>query len=1022
MPRSIHWALAAACLALGPPHSSCAADAPSAAGSGGFPRVPPTPAARAVATFETLPGFRVELLAAEPLVTDPVALEYDERGRAWVVEMRDYPYTDKSTDQPFVERTTDAPLGRVRILTDDDGDGRFDRSDLFADELSWPTGIALYDGGAFVTATPDLWYLKDTDGDGRADLRRRVATGFRKFNVQAVMNNPRWGVDHWLYAAGGSNGGTITLPDADGAPRTLGRADFRLHPVTGAFELESGGQRFGHAFDDEGRRFLCNIRNPVQHVVLPYRYLARNRALVVPAAIHDVAEAGDTVPVYRLSPPEPWRAVRAERWAAEPGQHYPQSELNAAGYFTSSSGVVIYRGDAYPAEYRDNAFLGEVAGNLVHRQVLSPLGVTFRSIRGEPAGTEFLRSTDNWFRPVNLANAPDGTLHLVDMYRETIEHPWSIPDDLKAQLDLESGRDRGRVYRIVPEGFQPRPAPDLRSASTGQLVRLLEHANGWHRDTAHRLLFERQDPAAVDPLRMLLRAGESPHARMLALWSLEGLGALRPADLEVGLEDRSPLVREHAVRLAERTPLADRLPAMADDPDPRVRFQVALSLGETPGPVTIDALARIAARDSHDPWVRSAVLSSASGRAIELLETLPNRLGETDVAGQADWARELAALVAVEGAEAEYRRALAVAGSLVDGPRAAAVEPLLQGLQGGLRRRGHALSEYLPADGPLRDYVDKLLADARRDAAAPGPAETRVAAVERLALGGYGAVGDTLLALVDLRQPAEVQAAAVRVAAGFAEPGVAERLVAAFARASPGARALIVESLLARTAWVGTLLGAIESGRIPAVDVAPTRRQLLVAHRDAEIQRRARALWGEDRPGSRQAVVAEYRAALTLVGDPARGREIYRRECRGCHRWENEGFDVGPSLLTVRHRSPEELVTHVMDPSREVAPNFQEYVVALEDGRILTGLIAEETATSLVLRKAENVRETVLRDEIEELQATGRSLMPDGMEKKLTPQDLADLVALLRGASVPAAAGPAAATPAPGPKSPPPAR
>ncbi|HEV7222066.1 MAG TPA: PVC-type heme-binding CxxCH protein, partial [Pirellulales bacterium] len=238
-----------------------------------FPRTPPTEPADAEKTFQTLFGFQMQLLAAEPLVTDPVAIEYDENGLAYVVEMSDYPYTDKSTDQPFVERTADLPIGRVRILEDVDGDGRFDRGTIFAEGLSWPTGVACWKGGVFVAATPDVWYFKDTDGDRKADLRRKLFTGFRKFNVQAVMNNLKWGLDHRIYGAGSSNGGQLRpADDSDVKPLVLGRNDFRFDPRDEALEIISGGARFGNCFNDWGDRFLCDIRNPVEHVVLPSRY------------------------------------------------------------------------------------------------------------------------------------------------------------------------------------------------------------------------------------------------------------------------------------------------------------------------------------------------------------------------------------------------------------------------------------------------------------------------------------------------------------------------------------------------------------------------------------------------------------------------------------------------------------------------------------------------------------------------------------------------------------------------------
>ena len=520
----------------------------------------------------------------------------------------------------------------------------------------------------FVAATPDVWYFKDTDGDHKADVRRKLFTGFRKFNVQAVMNNLKWGLDHRIYGAGSSNGGQVRPADQpDAKPLHLSRNDFRFDPRDEALEILSGGARFGLSFDDWGNRFLCDIRNPVEHVVLPSRYLARNPFLRVPSAVYNAAEAGDTLPVYRASPPEAWRTVRTARLAGEANPRTPRSETSQ-GYVTSSSGITIYRGTAYPQEFYGNAFIGEVAGNLVHRQTVAPAGVTFTARRAD-ANTEFVRSVDNWFRPVNFTNAPDGTLHVCDMYRETIEHPWSIPDDIKAKLDLESGRDRGRIFRLAPPGFKPPKFLPLGAASVEQLVNELENPNAWQRDTAHRLLFERQDRAAVEPLRQLLQNSRSPLARLHALWSLEGLAALQIADLQHALGDDSAGVREHAVRLAEsrqvQAPeLLEAVLKLASDPAVRVRFQVAFSLGETSDPRAVAALAAIARQDAADEWVRAAVLSSASNTAGPLLGELLKLKDFVDGPDALPWVRELAFAVGAGNQTSEVEEALAAAGAL----------------------------------------------------------------------------------------------------------------------------------------------------------------------------------------------------------------------------------------------------------------------------------------------------------------------------------------------------------------------
>ncbi|MEQ1825144.1 MAG: PVC-type heme-binding CxxCH protein [Pirellula sp.] len=601
-----------------------------------LPRVKPLEPANTLSSFQIEPGFALELLASEPMVMDPVAMVYDEQGRAFVAEMRDYPFVDKANDNAFAENTQDVSLGQIRMLEDVDGDGKFDKSTVFAEQLSWPTGLALWQGGLYVVATPDLWYLKDTDGDGKADVRRRVFAGFRKFNVQAVINNLKWGLDHKLYAAGSSNGGKIMHSDNQSRPAvTIGTGDFCFDPrrEEDSFELLSGGARFGNDFDDQGNRFICNIRNPIQHPVLPRRYLTRNPFLPSVPALQDVAVSGDIVPVYRTSPPEPWRILNAKRLSDDATVASPRSESAATGYMTSACGLTIYRGDVFPEEFYGSVFLGEVAGNLIHHQRLSAQSVTFTSQRSNP-NREFLTSTDNWFRPVNFVNAPDGTLHMLDMYRETIEHPWSIPDDIKSRVDLRSGSDRGRIYRIAPIGFRPaRPKPQLHKASTAELVAMLSHPSSWWRETAHRLLYERLDSAAVPPLEAVARSQSSQQlhgqdfgaiARLNAIWLLFGLHNLSDEVLLHSLNDTAASVREHAVMLCEERltsskSLQKKIVSMADtELSPRVRFQLAFVLSALANHAekplrdsAVQPLAALARNSFEDRWIRTAVLCSS---------------------------------------------------------------------------------------------------------------------------------------------------------------------------------------------------------------------------------------------------------------------------------------------------------------------------------------------------------------------------------------------------------------------------
>jgi putative membrane-bound dehydrogenase-like protein len=1006
-------------LTSAPTHLSLAAEqdprmvAPPNAVRGRLPDIAPTPARDAAKNFRVLDGFHMDLLAAEPLVASPVAMAYDENGRAYVCEMRDYPYTDKAHHQRNQENPTDQAIGTVRLLEDTDGDGVFDKSTIFADGLSWSTGVACWKGGVFVAATPDLWYLKDTDGDGKADVRIKVFTGFRKLNVQAVMNNLVWGLDNHIHGAGGSNGGQIRPGERPEAkPLVMTRNDFRFDPVTEQFELLSGGARFGGTFDDWGHRFLCDIRNPAQHIVLPQRYLARNPFLAARSPLNDMAESGDQLPVYRISQPELWRVLRAKRRAGERDIVMPRSELVGAGVVTSSSGVTSYRGAAYPENYRGNVFVCECAGNLLYRLQVTADGPTFKATRvGGQA--EMVASTDNWFRPVNFVNAPDGTLHVVDMYRENIEHPWSIPDDIHGAVDLESGRERGRLWRLTPPNFTPRKPPRLGHATTVELVAILENPNSWWRETAQRLLFERQDKSAVSALRKMVKRGRISQARLHALWSLAGLNSLTDEDLLAGLKDQAAGVRENAVKLAEfqlgsarrwrassggppdeshrdastarqRRALPDALLKLASDSDARVRFQLAFTIGEINDPRAADALATIARRDAADPWIRTAVLSSVANTSDQLLVRLLADANFVPSGASSALIRELAQIVGIRGKNDEIQRALEAA------RKADALLEVALGVGEGLKRAGRSLRQ-----SAAPRLVDALLAQGRDSALAEAPLDTRLKAIQVLAYDDFEQVKEALTVLLAPKQPQEIQRAAVMALGSFSRPEVARLLLSGWRTYTPSIRSEVINALLDARSRIPALLGVIESGLVPANQVPFARRAVLLRSTDAPVKELATKLFSDAAPGPRKEVVAKYQAALSMKGDADRGKKVFETACATCHRAGDLGKDVGPNLATIRQWNPDQVLSNILDPNREVAPNFVGYTVETKDGRTLDGIIAAESAASLTLKRAEGVTETVLRRDIAQLSGSGLSLMPEGMESAVTVEQMADLLAFL---------------------------
>ena len=954
-----------------------------------LPRIPPTEPDKALATFQVHEGFRVELVACEPRVVDPVAVSFDEDGRLYVVEMRGY------AEHP------DDRLGRVRLLTDTDGDGRFDRDTVFLDGLSWPTAVICYDGGVFVGVAPDILYAKDTDGDGVADERRTVFTGFGHSNVQGLLNSFRWGLDHRIHGATSSSGGAVRRADQpDAKPVSLRGRDFAFDPRTLELVPTSGGAQHGMCFDDWGRKFVCSNSDHIQLVMFEDRYIARNPYLPAPSARRSIASDGPQAEVFRISPVEPWRIVRTRLRVKGIVKGPVEGGGRAAGYFTGSTGVTIYRGNAWPAEFHGNAFIGDVGSNIVHRKVLVPDGVGLIAHRADK-GREFLASRDIWFRPAQFANAPDGTLYVLDVYREVIEHPASLPPVIKRHLDLTSGRDRGRIYRIVPEHFSTPKPVRLSQARTEELVALLEHPNGWHRDTAGRLLYERQDRSAVPPLRALVAQSKEPRARMHALYALDALAALNEAVLLGALDDAHPRVREHAVRLAEKiapqsSTLRARLYQLVDDPDIRVRYQLAFSLGELDASrARNQALVRIVQRDPNDRWIRLAVRSSLAAGAGDALALLAADAKFVGTAGGRQLLSELVDQIAAQAQPDEVASALASIETLATRqPKLA--QPLLGRLAAGLSKQGSPLAKSVASGKKASAMLHELVDRACRIAAdEQQPVPQRVAAIRSLAIADFARVRDVVAPLLQQQQPQPLQLAAIAALDHFDNPQVASLLIDAWSGFSPKLRSQAAEALFSRPERLPRVLDALEHGELALADVGIARLKLLANSSDAEIARRARQLLEKANVGRRRDVVEAYRPALKMAGDPQRGRQVFRKVCAACHKLEGFGHEIGPNLATIQNRGAEAILVNVLDPNREVNPQYINYALVTTDGRTLTGMIAAETATSITLKRAEDQSDTVLRIDIDELQSTGLSLMPEGLEKEIDPQALADLIAYL---------------------------
>lgn len=944
-----------------------------------LPRIQPLSPKAALDSFRIQPGFRIEQVACEPMVTDPIAMAFDEQGRLFVVEMRGY-----SEDENL-------NLGRIRRLTDKDGDGVFDHATTYVDQLSWPTAIACYNGGVYVGVAPDIRYYRDQDDDGRADEERVVYSGFGRGNVQGLLNSFHWNLDHQLYGATSSSGATLDTPD--GEKLSLRGRDFAFDPKTEAMIPVSGGAQHGLSINGWGERFVCSNSDHLQYVVFDDRYLVRNPFLAAPSPRISIATDGPQAPVFRQSPVEPWRIVRTRLRVAGEVPGPVEGGGTPAGYFTGATGVTIYRGNAWPHEDYQLAYVCDVGSNLVHRKRLQRQGLRYSGSRIDE-GDEFLTSTDIWFRPVQLANAPDGTLYIADMYREVIEHPASLPPIIKKHLDLTSGRDRGRIYRIVPDNFQQPALPKLHEASARELVATLDHANDWHRETAARLLYEQGWQQAEKDLQKMVRQGKHPEARIRALRALQAADALPDPLLLTALKDSHEQVRRHAIECAESQidspAIRERLAAMVQDESMPVRFQLAFSLGGLELKDRLGPLVDLALDRSNDLYldlaIQSSLASGAGPALIQIVESpspsanLVSRLArqisqqqdKEDLQDLAGWLQNLP--------PDRWRAAATVLTSLRPQPkselqRAMVREPWKSARRNVLARAHQLLDDHQPSASDDKTSSQLTLA------------------VRALTLGDAEREIPRLRRLLSPTESSSLQQLSLQVMGQFTSNQVAEALVDEWPQLTPQRRRSAFDTIVSRPAWQEILLTAIESGKISASELDFAKWRSIVPDGSATQQRIERLATSLN--PDRERILEEYRVILETKGDVTAGAEVFKKNCSSCHRVGDVGYELGPNLAAMRNRGPDAILTNVLVPNREVNPQYLNYVATTSDGRVISGMLTSETGSSITLRSDNQNAHTLTRAEIEELRSTGKSIMPEGLEAQIDKAAMANLLSFL---------------------------
>ena len=942
-------------------------------------RIPaPKQAEAALETLRVHEDLQVERVAAEPLVMDPIDIAWGADGRMWVVEMADYPLGLDGEGQAG---------GRIRILEDENGDGVYDHSTLFMDGIGFPTSVLPWRDGVLVTAAPDILFARDTDGDGKADDVERLYTGFNLGNQQHLVNGLQWGLDGWVYLANGDSGGIVRSVGSENWVNISGR-DLRIKPEEGLIEAIAGRSQYGRNRDGWGNWFGNNNSWPGWHFALDDAYLQRNPHVRYSNGRSFLPREPQAGPVYPISP-------TLSRY----------NDYEKANRFTSASGFMLYEVDALGGAFVGNSFVAESVHNLVSRAIVYPKETTFKSRRAqEELRSEFLASTDNWFRPTALRSGPDGALYVVDMYRLVIEHPTWVPEDWQRKLDLRDGHDKGRIYRVSGKEFDSEAIVKIDKLDTAGLVNALDSSNRWQRDQAHQLLVWKRPEKAIEPLRRIVVDGRNDQGRGQALRVLEQLGGLDEATLLSALSDAVGGVRRQAVLLAEvRLDEAPRVRQcvweLARDSDAQTRMQVAYALGQSVDVESGEVLARIALAYHEDSLMLSAVMSSAVPHQEVIADAFLPHCLDPAYRGMFEGLTQTALGSGNQGVLESILGAI-VESSDQDGRLAAFSDWL-----GTARRSGFSLKRLRTTAGPsfleVLNATDALFRIARsRVLDSNLPVLVRRVAIDVLrsdAKQNSDSI-ESVTAMLSSSEPGELQIAAFDCLVALSGSEGASELFESWSSYGPRLRNHIVGTLLDRKDSTLRLLQEVEQH--PGVAATFSVAQIAGLRRNADnrIQRLANSVFGRLEHSDRSRLVGEFESSLELDGNLEAGRARFVALCAACHKVGDVGFEVGPDLMSLTDRSPKSMLVAILDPNRAVEDKYLQYIASIRDGRAFSGILAEESATSLTLVNAGGLKQEILRKELESLESGDGSLMPEGFELGIDAQGLADLIAFL-GAS-----------------------
>jgi putative heme-binding domain-containing protein len=931
-------------------------------------------------------GFSVELVAAEPEIINPVAMTFDERGRMWVTESFEYPRHDVGPGRDV-----------IKVLESTKGDGHFDKITTFADNLNIPSGIAVGHGGVWVANSPDILFMQDTTGSGKADKREVVVTGFGRADTHEVPNNLTWGPDGYLYGLNGVFNEAHVKQGSHDFRFTC--ACYRINPRTREFSLfcEGTSNPWGLAWDPEGNAFVS--------------------ACVIDHLWH-LTETGYYHRQGGPYPPFTWELGSIVDF------HHQKAAYCGLQYIDS---------DAFPAQYRDKFVMGNLHGSCLNLDALHRNGSTYRA----SISPDLLTANDAWFMPVVERIGPDGCLYIVDWYDRY--HCYQDAGRDPAGVD----RKYGRIYRLRYKKSPPAGLFDLAKETDEQLISRLGSGNIYFRETAQRVLAERGE-AKNAPSRPLLEKlvldSDAPHkARMHALWALVGSGALDPAFHAKLLSSEDSSIRAWGVRAAGNfhrvdAQSRDKIAALAADPSPDVKLQVAIAAekvdGFDPEAVLMDVLAHVGddplipaivwqnlqpRLEDHADEVLHRIAASESLRQSPALRVMLPRLIERVLGRTNPDVKPIATLVEMllktdGGASPAARQSLALLAQKIQtrelaGRRLDALRVLLQPILAPMIADG--------ASGPMKLDVALLMVSlgdrdisvlhAVRDAfAATGNSNSRrIEALSALLTAGDRTVLDSVATiLAEPKKNSAILRAGVLASLGHIDdPRVATIVLAAYGRLEPELQPKAIELLTQRAVWAKSLLDAMGRKEIPATALNVNQVQRLLSSRDKDLTSLVLAKWGSvrtERNPQREQVARQTRELLLKNhGDPMRGWAVFKKVCAQCHKIYGEGQDVGPDITSNGRASFDQLLSNVLDPSLVIGAGYQARIVTTTGGRVLTGLVAEDSPQRIVLKLQGGKLETIPRGEVDSMTVSKLSLMPEGLENQLSRQELIDLFEFL---------------------------